>query len=71
MAPGKKDHRYKGRREGVKYFEQKRYLLWPLRDLHDALNGKHEANDDNSYMAEFQKVYTGCNEIIISLPIYH
>ena len=56
MAPGKKDHVYKGRLEGEKLFEQKRYLLWPLKDLHEALNGKHEADDENSHVAKFGEV---------------
>ena len=35
MAPGKKDNVYKGKVDGEKQYEQKRFLLWPLRDLHD------------------------------------
>ena len=55
MAPGKKDHTYKGRAQGRSLFEQKRYLLWPLKDLHETLNGRYEPDDENSYLAKFGK----------------
>ena len=41
-TPGRKDHIYVGKVNGVKKYEQKRYLLWNLRDLHDIANGDTE-----------------------------
>ena len=38
MKPGKKDH-YTKKVNGEKSHGQKRYLLWPLRDILDMLNG--------------------------------
>ena len=55
LAPGKKDHTYKGRAQGRSLFEQKRYLLWPLKDLHESLNVRYEPDDENSYLAKFGK----------------
>ena len=37
--PGKKDHVYVGKKDGVKVYEQKRYLLWKIRYLHEIANG--------------------------------
>ena len=39
MNPGRKDHRYIGKKDGVKVYKQKRYLLWKIRDLHEITNG--------------------------------
>ena len=39
MNPGRKDHVYVGKKGGVKVYEQKRYLLWKIRDLHEIANG--------------------------------
>ena len=39
MNPGRKDHVYVGKKDGVKVYEQKRYLLWKIRDLHEITNG--------------------------------
>ena len=39
MNPGRKDHLYVGKKVGVKVYEQKRYLLWKIRDLHEIANG--------------------------------
>ena len=55
MAPGKKDNVYKGKVDGEKQYEQKRFLLWPLRDLHDSLNGKYEVANENSFVIKFDK----------------
>ena len=38
VSPGKKDHVYVGKSNGERKYEQKRYLLWPLRDLLNILN---------------------------------
>ena len=39
MNPGRKDHVYVGKKDGVKVYEQKRYLLWKIQDLHEIANG--------------------------------
>ena len=39
MNPGRKDHVCIGKKDGVKVYEQKRYLLWKIRDLHEIANG--------------------------------
>ena len=39
MTPRRKDHVYVGKKDGVKLYEQKRYLLWKIRDLHEIANG--------------------------------
>ena len=38
-TPGRKDHVYVGKIKGEKQYQQKRYLLWKLRDLHEIANG--------------------------------
>ena len=40
MNPGRKDHMYVGKKDGVKLFEQKLYLLQKIRDLHEIANGR-------------------------------
>ena len=39
MNPGRKDHVCIDKKDGVKVYEQKRYLLWKIRDLHEIANG--------------------------------
>ena len=39
MFPGRKDHVHVGKKEGVKVYEQKRYLSWKLRNLDEIANG--------------------------------
>ena len=39
MNPGRKDYAYVGKKDGVKLYEQKRHLLWKIRDLHEIANG--------------------------------
>ena len=39
MNPGRKDHVYVGKKDGVKLYEQKRYWWWKIRDLHEITNG--------------------------------
>ena len=39
MNPGRKDHVNVRKKDGVKVYEQKRYLLWKIRDLHETTNG--------------------------------
>ena len=38
MNLGRKDHVYVVKRDGVKVYERKCYLLWKIRDLHEAEN---------------------------------
>ena len=38
-TPGRKDHVYVGKINGEKQYQQKRYLLWKLRDLHEIADG--------------------------------
>ena len=52
MNPGKNDNIYIGKHDGVKKYEQKRYFLWPLRDVLDMLNGS-EANENDTYAENF------------------
>ena len=52
MNPGRKDHVYVGKKDGVKVYEQKRYLLWKIRDLHEIANGSsgiEEAGEDSFF----------------------
>ena len=52
MNPGRKDHVYVGKKDGVKVYEQKRYLLWKIRDLHEIANGRsgiEEASEDSFF----------------------
>ena len=39
INPGKKDHVYVGKKDGVSQYTQKQYLLWTLRDILEILNG--------------------------------
>ena len=52
MNPGKNDNVYIGKVDGVKQYEQKRYFLWPLRDILDILNGSI-ANQSETYTERF------------------
>ena len=38
INPGKKDNVYIGKVDGERRYEQKRYLLWPMRDILKILN---------------------------------
>ena len=52
--PGRNDSIYLGKVNGVKHFEQKRFLLWPLRDLVDILNGNNEvAGGEETFQVKF------------------
>ena len=55
MNPGKKDHVYVGKHNGVKKYEQKRYLLWPLRDLLEILHGNDNEDTDTTYSDLFDE----------------
>ena len=39
MNPGRKNHVYVGKKDGVKMYEQKRYFLWKIRDFHEIASG--------------------------------
>ena len=39
MNPGRKDHVYVGKKDGVEVYKQKHYLLQKIRDLHEIANG--------------------------------
>ena len=49
MNPGKNENVYIGKLDGVKQYEQKRYFLWPLRDILDILNGSGESVVNESF----------------------
>ena len=55
MKPGKNENVYIGKLDGVKKYEQKRYFLWPLRDILDILNGSGESvvNEGETYTKRF------------------
>ena len=53
MKPGKNDH-YTKKVNGGKIHVQKRYLLWPLRDILDMLNGSNISVSD-SFKDVFEK----------------
>ena len=39
MNPERKDHVCVGKMDGANVYEQKRYLLWKIQDLHEITNG--------------------------------
>ena len=57
MNPGKNDNVYIGKVDGVKHYEQKRYFLWPLRDILDILNGS-VVNQSETYTERFAEKLT-------------
>ena len=60
MNPGKNENVYIGKLDGVKQYEQKRYFLWPLRDILDILNGSGESvvNESETYTKRFAEKLT-------------
>ena len=46
MNPGKNDNVYIGKCDGVKQYEQKRFFLWPLRDVLGILNGSEISGNE-------------------------
>ena len=60
MNPGKNDNVYIGKLDGTKQYEQKRYFLWPLRDILDILNGSGEnvVNQSETYTERFAEKLT-------------
>ncbi|XP_066916722.1 uncharacterized protein [Clytia hemisphaerica] len=59
INPGKKDHVYIGKIDGVSQYVQKQYLLWTLRDTLDIINGndeiRREKRNENSFQDMFGK----------------
>ena len=53
MNPGKNDH-FTKKVNGEKIHVQKRYLLWPLRDVLEILNGS-EMSSGEGFEANFEK----------------
>ena len=60
MNPGENDNIYIGKLDGTKQYEQKRYFLWPLRDILDILNGSGEnvVNQSETYTERFAEKLT-------------
>ena len=77
MKPGKNDH-YTKKVNGGKIHVQKRYLLWPLRDILDMLNGSNiSVSDSFKDMFEkelsftlFYKFIKARNQYIFNCKIY-
>ena len=60
-APGRKDHVYMGKINGKSQWEQKRYMLWTIRDTLDILNGTDEnitQEDELTFRKKFGKNIT-------------
>ena len=55
MTPGRKDNVYTGKKNGVKTYEQKRYLLCKIRDIQDILNSGEliEQGHNDSFSGTF------------------
>ena len=52
MNPGKNDNVYIGKTNGSRVFEQKRYLLWPIRDILEILNG-NSLSEESTFVSTF------------------
>ena len=57
-TPGRKDHVYIGKLDGIKKFVQKRYLLWTIRDILEIANGSQEEGVSDTFCFEFDKGLT-------------
>ena len=57
MNSGRKGHVYVGKKDGVKVYKQKRYLLWNMRDRHEIANGGSgiEEADGESFSNAFDR----------------
>ena len=60
MNPGRKDHVYTEKINGEKVYEQKKYLLWSLRDACEAINGLGFENKFGKLLS-FSKFYRFIN----------
>ena len=56
--PGQKDNVYIGKKDGKRYYKQRLYLLWNLRDLLGITNGTGKINVPNSFHQTFDKLLT-------------
>ena len=52
MNPGKNDNVYIGKTNGSRVYEQKRYLLWPIRDILEILNG-NSLSEESTFVSTF------------------
>ena len=52
MNPGKNDNVYIGKTSGSRVYEQKRYLLWPIRDILEILNGNN-LSEESTFVSIF------------------
>ena len=76
MKPGKNDH-YTKKVNGEKTHGQTRYLLWPLRDILDMLNGSDISVSDSLKdifekelsFAHFYKFIKACKQYIFKCKI--
>ena len=58
-TPGRKDHVYVGKLDGVKQYSQKKYLLWTIIDILQIANGNQEVVfDENTFHESFGKKLT-------------
>ena len=53
ITPGRKDNVYVGKSDGKRQYMQNRYLLWPLKDTLDIVNGCNISNDITAYKDKF------------------
>ena len=69
--PGRKDHIYMGKIDGEKVYEQKRYLLWSLRDAWEAINGIgfKEKFDEPLSFSQFYRFIKSKKQIILQKDI--
>ena len=52
MNPGKNDNVCIGKTNGSRVYEQKRYLLWPIRDILEILNG-NSLSEESTFVSTF------------------
>ena len=52
MNPRKNDNVYIGKTNGSRVYEQKRYLLWPIRDILEILNG-NSLSEESTFVSTF------------------
>ena len=71
MNPGRKDHVYRGKINGEKVCEQKKYLLWSLRDACEAINGlgfENKLGEPLSF-SKFYRFISSKKEIVLQKDI--
>ena len=52
MNSGKNDNVYIGKTNGSRVYEQKRYFLWPIRDILEKLNG-NSLSEESTFVSIF------------------